>query len=139
MKTTGRWIVAAMLLAGVSAYAQTAAPAAAAGGDAGKDRPRPGGERGAMMEQMSFEKMDANGDGKVSFEEFKTASEAMLKMRFDRMDENKDGFLSKEEVQKARENMRGGPGAGRMGGGDRPARRDAGAAAKEGDAKPEQK
>jgi len=122
MKTTGRWIAAAAMLAGTMALAQTVAPA---GGDAGKERARPaGGDRGAaMMEQMSFEKMDANGDGKVTFEEFKAASEPMLKMRFDRMDENKDGFLSKEEVQKARENMHG-----RMGGGDRPARHEAGAA-----------
>jgi len=144
MKTTGRWIVAAMMLASISAYAQTAAPAAPTGtaptgGDAGKERPRPGGERGAMMEQMSFEKMDADGDGKVTFEEFKAAMEPMMKRRFDQMDENKDGVLTKEELQKARDNMRGGPGGGRMGGGERPARREAGAAATDTTPKPEQK
>lgn len=49
-----------------------------------------------------FEKMDANGDGKVSKEEWVKARES----RFSAMDKNSDGFIDKDEWQAKREKMR---------------------------------
>lgn len=40
---------------------------------------------------------DANGDGKLSQEEAKTAFPRMNERIFHRLDRNKDGFLSKED------------------------------------------
>ena len=58
------------------------------------DRPRRGGGMGPMA--------DANGDGKVSREEFA----AMQLRMFDRMDADHDGKLTKPERQAAMEEMR---------------------------------
>jgi hypothetical protein len=71
--------------------------------DAGK--PPAGGvppPRGGPPE-LSFEKMDANGDGKVTFEEYQAAMTEMMKARFKSMDKDGDGALSKEELQKGRD------------------------------------
>jgi hypothetical protein len=89
----------------------------------GVDRPgarKPGaGKRGAgggMMLAKLFEKADANGDGKVSLEEFKKAianapqgrlkdkPEAAAKL-FKHFDADGDGFVTKEEIKKASEQM----------------------------------
>jgi len=43
------------------------------------------------------EKMDANKDGKVSFEEFKAARQAHAKKKFEHLDSNGDGFISKDD------------------------------------------
>ena len=55
----------------------------------------------------SFEmKADTNGDGKVSFEEFRAAHEAKLKARFNRLDANGDGFVDFKEKKIAKEKQR---------------------------------
>jgi EF hand domain-containing protein len=61
---------------------------------------------GPMMMRMIFSLMDADGDGKLSLQEFQAAHERIFKA----MDANKDGFVSLEEM---RNFLRGrsGPGA----------------------------
>lgn len=51
-------------------------------------------------------KADANGDGKVSFEEFRAAHEKRLKAKFERKDINKDGFIDPDEKQIAQKKRR---------------------------------
>lgn len=48
-----------------------------------------------MMMRMIFSLMDADGDGKLSLQEFQAAHERIFKA----MDANKDGFVSMEEMQ----------------------------------------
>ena len=55
-----------------------------------------GDKKGKMME-----KVDTDGDGKVSKEEFMAKHEKM----FTKMDADGDGYLSKEEMKKARGKM----------------------------------
>jgi len=54
---------------------------------------QPGGM--AMMMRMMFSLMDADGDGKLSLQEFQAAHERIFKA----IDANKDGFVSFEEMQ----------------------------------------
>lgn len=56
--------------------------------------------------QNLLERADANHDGKVSYDEFKTAREQHLQEHFKKMDTNGDGFVDRAEAQKARESMR---------------------------------
>jgi hypothetical protein len=82
-------------------------------GAAPAQSPAPGGAQGvsafaAMREAMSFEKMDANKDGKVTSEEYLAASAEVARARFKMIDTNNDGALSKEELDKSRESRRGG-------------------------------
>jgi hypothetical protein len=55
------------------------------------DRPRPG----EMIKEM-----DADKDGKVTFEEFKAFHDKHMKERFDRLDTNGDGVLSPDDRPK---------------------------------------
>ncbi len=48
-----------------------------------------------MMMRMIFSLMDADGDGKLSLQEFQAAHERIFKA----MDANKDGFVTMEEMQ----------------------------------------
>jgi EF hand len=48
-----------------------------------------------MMMRMIFSLMDADGDGKLSLQEFQAAHERIFKA----MDANKDGFITLEEMQ----------------------------------------
>jgi hypothetical protein len=48
-----------------------------------------------MMMRMIFSLMDADGDGKLSLQEFQAAHERIFKT----MDANKDGFITLEEMQ----------------------------------------
>ncbi len=58
------------------------------------NRGRPGG-MAPMMMRMMFSLMDADGDGKLSLQEFQAAHERIFKA----MDANKDGFVTFEEMQ----------------------------------------
>ena len=48
-----------------------------------------------------MKRIDKNGDGKISKDEFI----AVQTERFNKMDKNNDGFLSKDEMRAAREMM----------------------------------
>jgi EF hand len=50
---------------------------------------------GPVMMRMMFSVMDADGDGKLSLQEFQAAHERIFKA----MDANKDGFVTLEEMQ----------------------------------------
>jgi EF hand domain-containing protein len=50
---------------------------------------------GPMIMRMIFSLMDADGDGKLSLQEFQAAHERIFKA----MDANKDGFVTLEEMQ----------------------------------------
>ena len=68
--------------------------------DAPKTAPAGEGNRPQMP------KLDANGDGKVTKEEFAAGAAARAKFRFERMDENKDGKVTAEEFKAAMERMK---------------------------------
>ncbi len=67
-----------------------------------------------MMGEM-LKRMDKDGDGSVSKEEFVSSNEE----RFNQMDENKDGKVSKEEMEGMARRMREMMGAGGRDGGPR--------------------
>jgi hypothetical protein len=106
-----RWFV----LAGVLALSMVAASVY------GEDPPTPGQRPGAKGKggnaiEMAFKKMDANGDGKLTLEEFKKAVESrpkgklkdnpeMVAKIFERMDANGDGYVTLAEFKKFREKM----------------------------------
>jgi len=54
-----------------------------------------GGGTAPMMMRMIFSLMDADGDGKLSLQEFQAAHERIFKA----IDTNKDGFVTLEEMQ----------------------------------------
>lgn len=89
-----------------------------------QDAPKPpqppgGGDPQARFEE-AFKKMDANGDGKVSKEEFIEFSKKDAEERFGRMDASGSGSLSKEQIGEAMRRMRGGDGGQPRGEGGRP-------------------
>ena len=53
------------------------------------------GPMGSMMIRMMFARMDADGDGKLSLQEFQAAHERIFKA----IDANKDGFVTLQEMQ----------------------------------------
>jgi hypothetical protein len=65
------------------------------GGYEHHDVPRGRDIMGPMMMRMIFSLMDADGDGKLSLQEFQAAHERIFKA----MDANKDGFVTLQELQ----------------------------------------
>lgn len=61
---------------------------------------RPEAGPAAMLDQM-FSRLDGNGDGQVSQDEFL----APILQRFQRADENRDGSIDREEMMAAREHI----------------------------------
>ncbi|MFP9112749.1 hypothetical protein ACLI1A_02335 [Flavobacterium sp. RHBU_3] len=53
--------------------------------------------------EKMFEKLDADGDGKLSKDEVAKAERPMLKDKFDEIDTNKDKYLDKDELKAFRE------------------------------------
>ena len=53
----------------------------------------------AGKKQCSMDKMDANKDGKVTFDEFKAAHDERMQQRFSRMDADGDGVITEEDRQ----------------------------------------
>ncbi|MEI6563454.1 MAG: EF-hand domain-containing protein [bacterium] len=51
--------------------------------------------------QNMFKKADANGDGKLSLDEFKTIAHGDAEKKFTAADTDKDGFLTPEELKAA--------------------------------------
>jgi len=59
---------------------------------------------GAEQESEQHEmKADTNGDGKVSYEEFKAAREKHMQEHFNRRDTNHDGFIDEAERKSAKD------------------------------------
>ncbi|MGH7820040.1 MAG: EF-hand domain-containing protein [Candidatus Binatia bacterium] len=83
----------AMLFAGALTLA-VAAPLAA--GEPGKECGGPHGSHGFGPEK--FATMDADGDGKLSFEEFRAAKEKRLQSWYERIDADGDGAVTQEEL-----------------------------------------
>ncbi|MCB1211214.1 MAG: EF-hand domain-containing protein [Verrucomicrobiales bacterium] len=75
---------------------------------------RPPGGDGASRIQEFMKKADADGDGKVSKEEFIKSQSSELEERFSRVDGNSDGFVDAAEIEQIREKF--GSMAGRRGG-----------------------
>lgn len=74
----------------------------------------PGGRRGGGNPEEFFKKLDSNGDGGISLDEFKAGPRAQkdpskAEERFKQLDTNGDGKLSLEEL-KAGHHAPGGPG-----------------------------
>ena len=119
------------------ALALSASLALAADGDKPK---KPGGpEGGKRNPEEAFKKLDANGDGSLTKDEFKASPQAQknperAEKGFDMRDKDKDGKVSKEEFVAKPEGRPGKPGEeGKKPGkpeGDKPA------AKPEGDKKP---
>ena len=85
-------ITISLLFVGASVMAQTEA-------DSPEHRPSHGG---------IFEKMDADGDGKISKEEHEAAIAKQLehhRKMFSKLDANGDGYIDKQEAEKGRERM----------------------------------
>lgn len=68
-----------------------------------------GGEGGRPRFMPDFTKMDKDGNGSITKEEFAESSKAMGAERFAKIDANSDGAVTKEEFEAARP-QRGGPG-----------------------------
>ena len=87
------------ILIALTLIATPLAGAAGAPPDAGSDHP--------MKDDASLiQRLDKDGDGRVSRKEATDAAIERAGSRFDQLDTNKDGFITKDEVNAARSSMR---------------------------------
>ena len=89
MKRALCFLTAVALVIGISMAAQAQDDAASA----------PKGEKGFTM-------LDANGDGKVTKEEFLAASQKRAEARFAKLDKDNKGYLTKDDFTAARDKAR---------------------------------
>jgi Ca2+-binding EF-hand superfamily protein len=87
MKRVLTALCALVLSLGLASMALAQAPA---------DTPAEKGEKG-------FKRLDANGDGKVTKEEFLAAAQKQAEARFAKLDAQNKGYLTKEDFMAARE------------------------------------
>lgn len=90
----GSLLVGAALLVSGAGYAAPGATAPA--------NPPAGPPRGQSM----MERMDANHDGKISYDEFRAAHEQRAQREFKQIDANGDNVVTEDELRTARERMR---------------------------------
>ena len=62
-------------------------------------------KRADLFAKQMIKKLDADGDGSLSFTELKKSRQWKLSRMFYRLDKDLDGFISKEEAQLAKKNM----------------------------------
>ena len=61
-------------------------------------------KRADLFAKRMVKKLDANGDGSLSFTELQKNRQWKLSRMFNRLDKDLDGFISKEEAQLAKKN-----------------------------------
>ena len=106
-----------IILFGISIFCLCAGTAVAQQGERRGPPGAPGGGEGGAGGRIAdfIKKADANADGKISKEEFVTASTKEAEERFSKIDANTDGFADMAEITQLGQRMREG-GAGRPGG-----------------------
>ena len=62
-------------------------------------------KRADLFAKQMIKKLDADGDGSLSFTELKKSQQWKLSRMFYRLDKDLDGFISKEEAQLGKKNM----------------------------------
>ena len=62
-------------------------------------------KRADLSAKRMLKKLDANGDGSLSFTELKKSRQRNLNRMFYRLDKDLDGFISREEAQLAKKHM----------------------------------
>ena len=62
-------------------------------------------KRADLFAKRMIKKLDADGDGSLSFTELKKSRQWKLSRMFYRLDKDLDGFISKEEAQLGKKNM----------------------------------
>ena len=62
-------------------------------------------KRADLFAKRMIKKLDANGNGSLSFTEIKKSRQWKLSRMFYRLDKDLDGFISKEEAQLGKKNM----------------------------------
>lgn len=109
MKTKSFLLAAAFIGSGIAMLGAQDAPKPPPppGGEGRPGGPPSGGDLQARFDD-AFKKMDANGDGKVSKEEFLEFSKREAEDRFSKIDTTGSGSISKEQISEAMRRMRGG-------------------------------